>query len=249
MTRRARRVLWAFGAGVTCHAAFVAGVAAMAVGLFTGMRSGLGRLHGLGTLVADGALIAQFPLLHSWLLGSAGRARLAALLPDEFGADLVPTVFATVSSLQMLAAFELWSPSGVVLWRVTGSAFWIACGVFAAGWLLLARSMVDAGLGLQSGAAGWLAVLRGRRVAYPAMPTRGTFRHVRQPMYLAYAVLLWAGPVLTLDKLALACAWTAYCVLGPLHKEARSRRRWGARWEAYRRAVPYMLPRLRPRRT
>ena len=247
MIGRGRRIALALVAGLVCHVSFVAAVASMALGLFTGMRSGLGHLHGAAAMLVDGLLVAQFPLLHSWLLGANGRAWLAALLPGEIGADLAPTLFATVSSFQLLATFELWSPSGVVLWQAHGAAFWAVTAVFALGWLLLLRSMSDAGLGMQSGAAGWLAVLRGRRVGRPQMPTRGLFRHVRQPMYLSYALLLWAGPLLTLDKLVLASAWTGYCLLGPLHKEARSRRRWGARWEAYRREVPYFLP--RPRRS
>jgi protein-S-isoprenylcysteine O-methyltransferase Ste14 len=55
--------------------------------------------------------------------------------------------------------------------------------------------------------------------------------------------VLWTAPVWTPDWLALASGWSAYCVVGPLRKEARWQRRFGARFAAYRATVPYLLPR------
>lgn len=71
------------------------------------------------------------------------------------------------------------------------------------------------------------------------------FRYTRQPVYLAFALTLWTGPVWTPDKLVLALLWTAYCIVGPRFKERRYLQYYGEEFERYRESVPYWLPRKR----
>ena len=95
---------------------------------------------------------------------------------------------------------------------------------------------------LQTGFVGWSAVLRGHKPRFKPFPRHGLFVECRQPVYLAFAATLWTGPVLTLDRLALALVWTAYCVVGPCLKERRYLARHGALYAAYQREVPYLIP-------
>jgi protein-S-isoprenylcysteine O-methyltransferase Ste14 len=74
------------------------------------------------------------------------------------------------------------------------------------------------------------------------MPTRGLFRLVRQPIYVAFAMTLWTVPTWTPDQLLLATTLTLYCLLGPRLKERRFDRIFGADWRAYRARVPYWFP-------
>lgn len=53
------------------------------------------------------------------------------------------------------------------------------------------------------------------------------------------------GADLTPDQLVVAASLTAYCLIGPLFKEARFRRIHGAAFAEYARTVPYWLPRVR----
>jgi protein-S-isoprenylcysteine O-methyltransferase Ste14 len=85
-----------------------------------------------------------------------------------------------------------------------------------------------------------------RKPRFPDMPTAGTFRLIRQPIYVAFALTLWTVPVWTPDQLMLASAYTAYCLLAPRLKERRFARRYGARFAAYKARTPYAVPRLRP---
>jgi hypothetical protein len=242
---RSKRVAIALAWGFTAHATFAVAVATMVFALYHGLRTGRGTLSGWSAWAANLALLAQFPLLHSWLLSASGRRWLARLAPAELARDLAPTTFALIGSLQVLATFALWSPIGPVLHEASGTALWLFRGLFAASWLFLVKALWDAGLGLQTGSIGWTAVLRGRPVEYGPFPTHGLFERCRQPVYLGFALTLWTGPVHTLDGLVLACAWTAYCVLGPLHKEARYLRLHGARFASYRQSIPYLLPRIK----
>ena len=119
--------------------------------------------------------------------------------------------------------------------------------LYATAWLLLFKSIADAGLGLQLGTIGWRAVWKGVRPVYPPMPSSGLFRLCRQPIYLSFALTLWTVPVWTPDQLFLAVPLTCYCLFGPLLKEKRFNKMYKAEFEDYRRRVPYWLPRLKPR--
>lgn len=231
-------LLW----GALTHACFGLGVGSMVLGLFTGMQLALGEVPKPLDYVTNFLLAVQFPLLHSWLLSKRGRALLVRLAPAGKGATLAPSTYALIAGLQLLALFWLWTPTGVVFWRAHGLWFWVMCMAFAGAWGLLGLAILSAGMGLQSGFIGWWALLRGRPVRYPDMPTRGLFRIVRQPIYIAFALTLWTPPVWTADQVGLALVWTAYCLFAPLLKERRFADLYGARWQTYKRRVPYWLP-------
>ncbi len=231
--------------GVACHLSFLAGVAAMVFALHEGLRSGLGPFTGWAAVAANAALVLQFPLLHSLLLSKRGRPWLAKLAPASLARPLGTTLFATFASLQLLAVFSLWSPSGVVLFEPSGAlqiAFQVAYGL---SWVLVVKTMGDAGLGTQLGYLGWFAVARGKQPSYASFPREKSFSVCRQPIYLAFALTLWTGPVWTPDHLAVALVWTGYCVVGPILKERRYGEHYGEDFRRYQAEVPF-FPGLRP---
>ncbi len=241
----APRIALALCYGAACHAIFAAAVLAMIAGLFHGMGAGLGTVPWPWAALANAALVAQFPLAHSLLLSAAGERLLARLAPRPHGATLATTSYAILASLQLLALFALWTPSGITWWRAEGIAFWVACAAYGGSWILLAKASFDAGAEVQSGALGWMSLMAARRPSFPAMPTRGLFGLVRHPIYVAFALTLWTVPTWTPDQLAIALALTAYCLLAPMLKERRLAARHGEAFERYRARVPYAVPRLR----
>jgi len=241
----ARRIALALCYGAACHAIFAAAVLAMVAGMFHGMGAGLGTVPWPWAALANAALVAQFPLAHSFLLSGPGERLLARLAPRPHGATLSTTSYAIVASVQLLRFFALWTPSGITWWRAEGAASWVACGAYGASWILLAKASFDAGAEVQSGALGWMSLMAARRPSFPAMPTRGLFRLVRHPIYVAFALTLWTVPTWTPDQLALALALTAYCLLAPMLKERRLAARHGEEFARYRARVPYAVPRLR----
>jgi protein-S-isoprenylcysteine O-methyltransferase Ste14 len=230
------------GYGVICHAAFVLGVGAMMVAMYFGMSRSLGTLSAPWSWIANAALLAQFPVIHSLLLTGRGRAVVNRLGPHDTGPTLAPTTFVTVASLQVLALFALWSPSGTIWWQAHGAALGVIDVLYACAWVLLGKAMFDAGLSVQIGTLGWLTLLRGQRLVYPKMPTTGLFRLMRQPIYVAFTLTVWTVPTWTPDQLAVAATFTAYCLIAPLFKEARYRRIHGSEFDNYARRVPYWLP-------
>jgi methanethiol S-methyltransferase len=243
----AGRIALALTMGLACHIAFAAGVMAMVVAMFFGLGAGLGTVPWPLAALANLALLLQFPLAHSLLLTSRGARFLARLVPGAHGETLASTSYAFIAALQLLALFVLWTPSGIVWWRAEGVLFWIVCALYASAWLLLAKASFDAGLEVQSGALGWMSLAARRRPVFPDMPTRGLFRVVRQPIYVAFALTLWTVPIWTPDQLVLALSFTAYCLAAPKLKERRFARRYGARFADYKLRVPYAVPSFRRR--
>jgi protein-S-isoprenylcysteine O-methyltransferase Ste14 len=243
----ATRIALALTLGVLCHFVFAAGVLAMIAAMYFGMSESLGAVPWPWAALANGALVLQFPLVHSLLLTARGSRLVGRLVPGPYGRDLVTTTYATIAALQLLALFALWTPSGIVWWRAQGAALWILTLLYAGSWLLLLKASFDAGAEVQSGALGWMSVLGGPKPAYPDMPERGLFAVIRQPIYLSFALTLWTTPVWTPDQLALTVPLTAYCLFAPRHKERRLLAPHGARFARYRAATPYMIPHSRPR--
>ena len=235
----------ALGFGILCHLSFLAAVVVMGLWLFGGMDLGPLRFSTQAAVLQDLLLILQFPLLHSIFLGKWGRSRLERLFPGELGRSMVSTTFVTFASLQLIVLFVAWVPLGGFRWQPTGLLLqaWSVCYLFS--WGLLAVAMWNAGLSTQMGYLGWWSVWRGKPVQYSDFPTHGLYRVCRHPVYFAMALVALSGPVWTVDHAVVAAIFSAYCVVGPMLKDRRYVRRFGERFEAYRRAVPFFpVPRL-----
>ena len=77
----------------------------------------------------------------------------------------------------------------------------------------------------------------------------GVYRYVRNPMYVAVLAAI-VGQALLLGQLGLllyaVAAWVVVAAFVRFYEEPTLTRRFGADYEAYRRAVPAWWPRLRP---
>lgn len=228
--------------GLVCHTSFLLGVLTMMVAMYFGMSRSLGTVATPWNWIANAALLVQFPVTHSLLLTARGRALLARMAPQGAGGTLSSTTYATIAGLQVFALFAFWSPTGIIWWQASGAALVLLVLAYAASWALLGKSMADAGLGLQTGSLGWIALLRGRKPAYPPMPVTGLFRFTRQPIYVAFTLTLWTVPTWTPDQLAVAVTFTTYCLIAPRFKEARFRRIYGSAFDDYARTVHYWFP-------
>lgn len=97
-------------------------------------------------------------------------------------------------------------------------------------------------------------VVEGLGTPAPVAPTEhlvvgGLYRHVRNPMYLAVAATI-IGQALILGRPGLlvyaALVVAAVAAFVRIYEEPTLTKRYGERYEAYRRAVPAWLPRRRP---
>jgi protein-S-isoprenylcysteine O-methyltransferase Ste14 len=75
----------------------------------------------------------------------------------------------------------------------------------------------------------------------------GAFRFTRHPGNLGALGFFLFLPRMTTNRAVLMVLVALYVVLGSMHEEYRLRESYGAAYERYRRAVPFLIP-LRPRR-
>jgi hypothetical protein len=109
----AGRIALALAFGLICHTVFAAAVLAMIAAMFFGLSESLGRVPWPWAALANAALIAQFPLLHSLLLTGRGRALAgpARARPTRRRRSPPPPMRSSPRS-SLLALFALWTPSG-----------------------------------------------------------------------------------------------------------------------------------------
>ena len=153
------------------------------------------------------------------------------------------------------AAFLLIAPGvvgGLVPWWLTG---WRTGAAYPAAVQGTGAALIAAGAAALLAAFAQFAI-QGRGTPAPPAPTeqlvvRGLYRYVRNPMYLAVLAvitgqaLLLSRPVLLGYAAAVAAAFIAF-VYG--YEQPTLARRYGAQYQAYRRAVPGWWPRLPPAR-
>ena len=240
---RQRTIAFATIYGLVCHLAYIASAAVMIAVMYTGMSAGLGRVPAPWAWLANAGLLIQFPVIHSALLSKRGTAFMRGLIPGNLGTPLLTTTYVLIASMQQGVIFLFWTPTHHVLWQAQGPVLFAITIGYAGAWILLARSIVDAGFAAQVGLLGWRSVVQGRPPAYPPMPKRGLFAWCRQPIYLSFALASVLVPTVTPDSLAIMLILGGYCLVGPRLKEARWSRRYGAEFTAYQAKVPYWIPR------
>jgi 2-polyprenyl-6-methoxyphenol hydroxylase-like FAD-dependent oxidoreductase/protein-S-isoprenylcysteine O-methyltransferase Ste14 len=228
--------------GLVSFALFVASVVMMMISLYRGLSTGFVALSGALAWTLNVLLILQFALGHSWLLSEPGRRFMTKLAPLGLGKPLSTTIFAGLASIQLLLVFLLWSPSAVIWAAPEGWALNLLTAAYCGSWLLLGKSMSDAGLEIQMGFLGWLSVWTNREPVYRPFTRGGLFKWVRQPIYLSFTLILWTAPVWTPDHLVLAVLWTVYCYVAPFIKEKRYRQWYGDAFARYQKRVPYWNP-------
>jgi len=159
------------------------------------------------------------------------------------------------SAIAGTAVFLVVAPgvvAGLVPWWLTrwrlGRLYWVPVRIAGA-------VVIAAGAAVLIGAFAQFA-LDGRGTPAPVAPTeqllvRGLYRYVRNPMYLAVVAVI-AGEALVLGRPVLlgyaAAVGAAFAAFARWYEQPALGRRYGAQYEAYRRAVPGWWPRVPPAR-
>jgi len=197
-----------------------------------------------GRLLVDTFLCLLFFVQHSFMV----RRRFRVWLTRTVRADFHGALYASASGSCLLLLIAFWQPVGAPLWMPPSPVRWFAAAVFlaagAVGWWG-SRSLGE------FDALGVKPALRAMENGAPsgAVPftVRGPYRWVRHPLYLVSLVIIWAGPVFTLDRLLHNVLWTLWIVIGATMEERDLVNCFGEAYRNYRKTVPMLLPRsVRP---
>ncbi len=233
----------AYSMGIACHLLFASAIFVMAIDLFEGATISFFPLGEYGRAL-NILLLLQFPIFHSFFLSKTGRRLLEKPFPQEIGGALTSTTFSLISSVQILLVFLFWTPSSEIWFAPSGMLLYLMTALYGISWVLLIIAIKEAGISLQTGALGWMSIVKGEKPKYPRFCETGLHGKCRHPIYLSFALIILTGPVWGVDHLILAIIWVTYCVAGPLLKERRYLKIYGAAYQLFRQRTPYLLPKL-----
>ena len=192
-------------------------------------------------LLVDLGLLSLFALQHSVMARPGFKRVWTRIVPEPAER---PT-YVLLSSLALAVLFAFWQPIGPVVWAVQGElAAHAILALYFAGWamLLYSTALIDHFdlFGLRQA---WLA-FRGQPYTAHPFKTPGLYKHLRHPIYLSWAIIFWAAPVMTAGRLFFAVVSTAYMLVAVLFEERDLVRQFGDAYRRYQESTPRYVPRF-----
>ncbi|MGA6924987.1 MAG: isoprenylcysteine carboxylmethyltransferase family protein [Desulfosarcina sp.] len=246
--RRGQMIARKPGAIVLVAAAYVLGgggmmawLAFLLTGPLVPLDLGLDRA---GRLLLDTILCLFFFLQHSIMVRRGFRLRLTRIVH----ADLHGALYSAASGTCLLILTGLWQPVGPALWSPPTAVRWAMMALFlsaAAGAWWGSRSLGDFdALGVRPALGAFNDRKTGGAIRFTV---RGPYRWVRHPLYLFSLIIIWSGPVFTVDRLLHNGLWTVWVILGATLEEIDLVDCFGDAYRSYRKTVPMLLPKsLKP---
>ena len=193
-----------------------------------------------GALLVNLFALTVFALQHSIMARPAFKKVWTRIIPEPI--ERSTYVLASTAALAFL--YAVWAPIPAIVWDVQNSVGHAALtGVYLGGWglLLLATFQLDHFdlFGLRQV---WLHA-RGKRYTNHPFATPGLYKWVRHPIYLAWFIIFWATPTMTVGHLLLAVVTTAYIVVATLIEEGDLKAHFGDVYRRYMETTPRFLPR------
>lgn len=234
-----------FAYGVVCYAVFF-GTFLYAIGFIGNVfvptsLDGPRRVPLVQGIAIDAGLLALFAIQHSIMARRWFKKAWTRIVSPV----IERSTYVLLSSLALILMFWKWQPLGGVVWSVhdpIGRFVLRALFGFGFGLVLVATFLINHFdlFGLRQV---WLALL-GRPYTQLRFGTPGPYRLVRHPLYVGWFFAFWATPTMTYAHLLFAVATAAYILIAIQFEERDLIAEYGSVYEAYRREVPMLIPRV-----
>lgn len=194
----------------------------------------------IGSILVMIAYFAFFAFVHSLLADTRFKSRAKKSYGELFDRwqRLVYSMLALLMMLPFIFIMTLLPDK--MLYVIPAPWYWFVAAIQILAILALLATLRQTGFSILLG----LAQLQGRPQAN-GLVTDGFYCHLRNPLFLFGAIILWLSPTMTLNLLAFNILATIYVYIGARHEERSLREEFGQEYEDYRQKVPMFLPRLK----
>jgi methanethiol S-methyltransferase len=201
----------------------------------------VGQASGLTeAIVINLLLLGAFAVQHSVMARPAFKRWWTTIVPPH----CERSTYVLLSSLLQLLLFWQWRPITTPVWQTSGVLATALTVIFALGWVIGLASTFSIDHFDLFGLRQVAAVARRVATSAPVLRTPLLYRFVRHPLMFSFLLVFWATPQMSVGHLLFAVMSTLY-ILAALQLEERDLVAvFGADYEAYRKRVPMLLPRL-----
>jgi protein-S-isoprenylcysteine O-methyltransferase Ste14 len=186
--------------------------------------------HAAADAITNITLFTLFALHHSIMARTGAKRWITRLVP----ANLERSLYVWIASILFLAVCLTWRPLPGVAWHVQGPGVMLyIVQVFGAVLTLAAARIVGV----------WeLAGVKQPDLNQPIeFKAEGPFALVRHPIYLAWVLMVFAAPTMTMTRLLFAVVSTLYLVAAIPLEERLLVEHFGDRYRAYQQQMRWRL--------
>ena len=205
------------------------------MGSFTIIDLGLGARD---TLLIDAFLSVMFFLQHSIMVRRGFKQWLGKFMPDVYHIAF----YGLTSAIALIIVLVFWQKSPTLVAHIDGIIFWLLRALFficlvGFFWGVKSLGSFDA-LGVKP----LMRYMSNRPDKPQQIIAKGPYQWSRHPLYLFLIFLIWACPVLTLDRLIFNIMWTFWIVIGTYLEDRDLHREFGSQYLEYSSRVPMLIP-------
>jgi methanethiol S-methyltransferase len=160
------------------------------------------------------------------------------------------STYVLLASLILALVLWQWRDIPAVVWDITAQPVRLAIwALFWLGWAIVLAATFMINHFELFGLRQVFAVWRSRPQAETGFRTTLFYRVVRHPLNLGFLIAFWAAPTMTAGRLLFAAMTTGWILVAMQLEERDLLVALGARYAAYRKTVPMLVPGARKRRT
>lgn len=187
-------------------------------------------------------LFLLFGAIHSRLAQEGAQASLKRIFPVQ----AIRTVYLTVTGLSLLLLMGLWQSTGIVLWVLPISPFWVNLLSIVSFYSLLSFSFrimhhFD-GLSFLGLRQIYQRPSEVNRLGNSTLIQTGIYAWVRHPIYTFTGLAIVLTPFMTLDRMTLFLASCLYLSVGIPIEERKLVKIFGKAYRDYQKRVPAVVP-------
>lgn len=191
-----------------------------------------------GTVAFNTALVLVFAIFYTLI----STPRLRALLRRLTGERREPAVRALAVGLAVILSCLLYRPMPRTIYALEGDAALAVRVLFYAGWLLFLYCWLHLDLFEFVGLRPILRHIEGNAPEPESFRPSGPFLLVRHPVELAFLIVLWSTPRMSIGHLLFSSLITLYIFVVIDRRDRRRIDQHGEGYVGYIRRVPQIIP-------